>query len=158
MKFLLRVLVADGSPMESLLDEQFRATQWEQRFQALTRIFRIMLDICHPDFYIDGRQWRASIASIFMRFFRCMWEDPKVCVLAAFHRVSTQSTLQEEIRLTADTWAHTLLPVHYKYIGMCWDEYATSAPMDRRQRLVSFLIQLHCHFPTWQSIAFLSRL
>lgn len=57
---------------------------------------------------------------------------------------------QEEIRLVVDTFASTLLPAHFDAISTCWNESLSKAPVVERVKLVSFLIQLHSHFPSWK--------
>jgi hypothetical protein len=58
--------------------------------------------------------------------------------------------LQEEIRLAVDTWSQTLLPAHFEAISLCWSESLANAPIPERVHLVSFLVQLHPHFPNWK--------
>jgi hypothetical protein len=48
---------------------------------AVTRLFRIILDVTSPDFHVEGRQWRSSIIDVFYHFFRAMWADERVCHL-----------------------------------------------------------------------------
>ena len=43
-----------------------------------------------------------------------------------------------------------LLPAHLGIISQCWDESLSKAPIAERVRLISFLIQLRPHFPTWK--------
>lgn len=62
-------LLSISSPVNSLL--------------AVTRLFRIILDVTSPDFHVEGRQWRSSIIDIFYHFFRTMWADDRVCNLVA---------------------------------------------------------------------------
>ncbi|EJD52997.1 hypothetical protein AURDEDRAFT_180591 [Auricularia subglabra TFB-10046 SS5] len=135
MKFLLHVLVVDAQPLENILKDIFDSKQWELRFQALTRLFRIVLDVTNPQFYVDGQQWRSAIATIFVYFFEAMWADER-----------------ETIKLAADTWLQTLLPAHMEAIAACWDAYVSSAPVSGRARLIAFLIQLQPHFPKWQTL------
>lgn len=60
---------------------------------------------------------------------------------------------QEENRLAVDTWSQTLLPAHLEAISECWNESLTKAPIADRAKLVSFLIQLHPHFPDWKCMS-----
>lgn len=50
-----------------------------------------------------------------------------------------------------DTSSATLLPAHLEAITLCWNEALAKAPVAERLRLVSFLIQLRPHFPSWRS-------
>ena len=43
-----------------------------------------------------------------------------------------------------------LLPAHLEVISQCWDESLSKAPIAERVRLISFLIQLRPHFPSWK--------
>lgn len=43
-----------------------------------------------------------------------------------------------------------LLPAHLEVISQCWDEALSKAPIAERVRLISFLIQLRPHFPSWK--------
>ncbi|KZV90247.1 hypothetical protein EXIGLDRAFT_720571 [Exidia glandulosa HHB12029] len=135
MKFLLHVLVVDSQPFENILAEIFMSPDWELRFQALTRLFRIILDVTNPQFYVDGHQWRAAVAVVFVYFFEALWRDQK-----------------ETVRLAADTWVQTLLPAHIDAIAACWDAYVSTAPLAGKARVVSFLAQLQPHFPKWQTL------
>lgn len=47
-------------------------------------------------------------------------------------------------------WSQSLLLAHLEVISLCWNEYLAKAPIADRVRLVSFLVQLHPHFPTWK--------
>lgn len=49
-----------------------------------------------------------------------------------------------------DTWSQSLLPAHFEAISLCWNESLAKAPIAERVKLVSFLVQLHSHFPTWR--------
>lgn len=52
--------------------------------------------------------------------------------------------------MAADAFSSTLLPAHFDAISLCWNEFLAQAPVDERTKLVSFLIQLRTHFPTWR--------
>lgn len=65
----------------------------------------------------------------------------------------TELNPQEEIRVVADTFASSLLPAHLDAISLCWTESLAISPIAERVKLVSFLIQLRPHFPTWQVLA-----
>ncbi|KAJ7172444.1 hypothetical protein C8R46DRAFT_149097 [Mycena filopes] len=132
--FLLRVAVVDSQPLQELLHNWLLpAGEWEVRLLAVTRLFRIILDVTSPAFNIEGRQWRSSIIEVFYRYFSALWADEK-----------------EEIRLIADTLASGLLPAHLHAISLCWTESLSTAPIAERVKLVSFLVQLRPYFPGWQ--------
>lgn len=57
---------------------------------------------------------------------------------------------QEEVRLTTETLAATLLSVHFDAISSCWNEVLSKSPIQEKVHLVSFLIQLRSHFPLWR--------
>ncbi|EGO21469.1 hypothetical protein SERLADRAFT_372111 [Serpula lacrymans var. lacrymans S7.9] len=137
MALLLRVLVVDTHPFQAILNEHFQSGgNWRLRFLALMRIFRIILDVTSPAFHVEGRQWRSSTLEIYYHYFKAGWADE-----------------QEEIRVAIDTWSQTLLPAHFEAISYCWNEAIGIAPISERVRLVSFLIQLHPHFPSWKVIS-----
>ncbi|KAJ7774854.1 hypothetical protein B0H16DRAFT_1508657 [Mycena metata] len=132
--FLLRVVVVDSQPLQELLHHWLLpAADWELRLLAVTRLFRIILDVTSPSFNIEGRQWRSSIIEVFYRYFLALWADEK-----------------EEVRLIADTLASGLLPAHLDAISLCWTESLATAPIAERVKLVSFLVQLRPYFPGWQ--------
>ncbi|KAF8590616.1 hypothetical protein K439DRAFT_1382139 [Ramaria rubella] len=135
--FLLRLLVVDSQPLDVLLDSFLQTNdKWRVRFQAITQLFQILLDINSPSFNVQDRQWRTSVVDVINHFFSPLWLDS--C---------------EDIRLTVDTWARTLLPAHLRTISACWDEYMSKAPIADRAKLASFLVQLHTHFPSWQVLS-----
>ncbi|KAF7363482.1 hypothetical protein MSAN_01004100 [Mycena sanguinolenta] len=135
--FFLRTVVVDSQPLQELLHEWLLPTgPWELRLLAVIRLFHIILDVTSPAFNIEGRQWRSSIIEIFYRYFFALWADEK-----------------EEIRLIVDTFASGLLPAHLQAISLCWTESLATSPIAERVKLVSFLIQLRPHFPSWQVLA-----
>ncbi|KAF7338262.1 hypothetical protein MVEN_02051500 [Mycena venus] len=135
--FFLRTVVVDSQPLQELLHDWFLPSgPWELRLLAVIRLFRIILDVTSPAFSIEGRQWRSSIIEVFYRYFFALWADEK-----------------EEIRLIVDTFASSLLPAHLDAISLCWTESLATAPITERVKLVSFLIQLRPHFPSWQVLA-----
>ncbi|KAJ7063344.1 hypothetical protein C8F01DRAFT_1132647 [Mycena amicta] len=134
--FLLRVVLVDSQPFQELLHDWMLPTgQWELRLLAVSRLFRIILDVSSPAFNIEGRQWRSSIIEVFYRFFFALWTDEK-----------------EEIRVIVDTFASGLLPAHLDAISLCWMESLTM-PIAERVKLVSFLIQLRPYYPHWQVLS-----
>lgn len=81
MRLLLRVLVADPESFRDLFDQIFRVgTSWELRFQAVTRLFRIILDLPNPAFALEDRRWRSSMTEIFYRYFTAIWIDETASV------------------------------------------------------------------------------
>jgi hypothetical protein len=48
------------------------------RLSAVTRLFRIVLDITNPASEIEGRHWRSSITVVLFFFFKALWTDDKV--------------------------------------------------------------------------------
>ncbi|KAJ3845083.1 hypothetical protein F5878DRAFT_655339 [Lentinula raphanica] len=135
--FLLRVAVVDTQPIHGLLEEWFRPDgDWKARLSALVRLFRIIMDVTSPAFNVEGRQWRSSITEVFYHYFSTLWIDEK-----------------EELRLAADTFSSNLLPAHLDQISLCWNEFLVKSPIVDRVRLISFLIQLRPHFPTWQMVS-----
>ncbi|KAH7914698.1 hypothetical protein BJ138DRAFT_1143394 [Hygrophoropsis aurantiaca] len=133
---LLRVLVVDPQPFQMLLDRQLHSGSWESRLAGLMRLFRIVLDVTSPSFHVEGRQWKSSVLDIFYYNFESMWLDEK-----------------EEIRTAVDTWCQNLLPAHLEAISACWNEALPTLPVLERLRLVSFLVQLQPHFPSWQVLS-----
>ncbi|KAI0322233.1 hypothetical protein OF83DRAFT_1279816 [Amylostereum chailletii] len=135
--FLLRVLVVDSSPFEELIESALSpAHPWERRLASLKRLFRIVLDVTNPAFILEDRQWRSSVICIFNAYFSALWQDSR-----------------EEIRVAVETWSHTLLPAHFEAIAHCWNEALTKAPIQDRVKLSAFLLQLHPHFRTWQTLS-----
>lgn len=135
--FLLRTLVVDSQPFQALIHDWFLPDDnWERRLLAVTRLFRIILDIISPNFTVEDRQWRSCVNDIFFYFFTAKWADGS-----------------KEIRTAADAFSSTLLQGHFDAISLCWNEYLSKAPIAERTKLVSFLIQLHPHFPTWQVLS-----
>ncbi|KAJ7582678.1 hypothetical protein C8J56DRAFT_1167735 [Mycena floridula] len=134
---LLRVLVVDPQPLRSLLELSLRPdVDWELRLATVTRLFRVISDVNSPAFMIEDRQWRSSVTDIFFYYFSTIWRDAK-----------------EEVRLAVDTFSSTLLPVHFQNISLCWSEALAKSPVADRMTLVSFLIQLLPHFPTWKVVS-----
>ncbi|KIK57795.1 hypothetical protein GYMLUDRAFT_228917 [Collybiopsis luxurians FD-317 M1] len=135
--FLLRVAVVDTQPLRELLEAWFDPNgDNELRLSAIIRLFRIILDVTSPAFIVEGRQWRSSIAEVFYYYFSSLWADEK-----------------EEYRLAADVFASNLLPAHFEQISLCWSEFLAKSPIVDRVKLVSFLIQLRPHFPSWQVVS-----
>ncbi|TFK54850.1 hypothetical protein OE88DRAFT_1674178 [Heliocybe sulcata] len=135
--FLLRLLVVDTQSFRAILHDVFeRPSSWEMRFQAVTCLFRMIMDVTSPIFNVEGRQFKSSFIDVFYYYFRSMWADEK-----------------EEIRLTIDTWSKSLLPAHFEAMAACWTEALPKIPVGQRLDLVSFLVQLHPHFPEWQVLS-----
>ncbi|SJL00441.1 uncharacterized protein ARMOST_03754 [Armillaria ostoyae] len=135
--FILRTLVVDSQPFQNTLKKVFSAEgDWELRLEGIARLFRIILDSPSPDFQVEGRQWKSSVGDVFYYFFASLWADKK-----------------EEIRLSVDTLVSNMLAVHFHAISSCWDEVLSKSPIEERVKLVSFLIQLRSHFPTWQVVS-----
>ncbi|PCH38065.1 hypothetical protein WOLCODRAFT_136025 [Wolfiporia cocos MD-104 SS10] len=131
--FMLRVLVVDTHPFQTLIDGLFSpSNHWELRLQGALRLFRMVLDVTSPYFDVEGRQWRTSATIIFQRFFSRLWMDDS-----------------EEVRLAVETWSKTLLEAHLDAIALCWNDSLAKSPISDRIKLVSFLNQLHPHFSTW---------
>jgi hypothetical protein len=47
-------------------------------FIAVTRLFRIILDVTSPAFNVEDRQWRSSVIDVFYYYFSAAWADEKV--------------------------------------------------------------------------------
>jgi len=45
---------------------------------AVTRLFRIILDVTSPAFNIEDRQWRSSVIDVFYHYFSATWADERV--------------------------------------------------------------------------------
>ncbi|KAG1715706.1 hypothetical protein ID866_1469 [Astraeus odoratus] len=134
---LLRILVVDVVPFRALLMETFSSSSpWESRLCGACRLFRVIMDVKSPAFRIEDRQWRLSVLDVFYFFFQLMWLDPK-----------------EEIRTAVGTWSQTLLPPHLEAIATCWNGALPALQQPERLRLVTFLIQLQPHFPTWKILS-----
>ena len=52
--------------------------QLQCRFLAVTKLFRIILDVTSPFFRVEDRQWRSCVIDIFYRYFSALWEDDRV--------------------------------------------------------------------------------
>ncbi|THH33844.1 hypothetical protein EUX98_g253 [Antrodiella citrinella] len=131
--FLLRLLVVDSLPFQTLVSELLTSEDWEVRLHTAHRLFQIVTDVTSPAFSVEDRQWRPSVIDIFYFFFSSLWLDDK-----------------EEVRLAIETWTQTLLPPHFDAIALCWSEALNKIPVADRVKLVSFLSQLRSHFPTWR--------
>lgn len=51
------------------------------RLLAVTRLFRIMLDVISQNFTVEDRQWRSSVNDIFSYFFTARWADERARIL-----------------------------------------------------------------------------
>lgn len=58
--------------------------------------------------------------------------------------------IQEEVRIAAYAFSSSLFPTHFDVISACWSALLMTSPIMERIRLVSFLVQFHPYFPTWQ--------
>ncbi|KAG6909693.1 hypothetical protein DXG01_015894 [Tephrocybe rancida] len=135
--FLLRTLVVDSEPLRNILETSFLQTSsWERRLLAISRLFRIMLDMLSPSFNVEDRQWQSCLSDVFYSFFTPLWVDQR-----------------EEIRITVETCSATLLPAHLQAISACWNELLSKSPIAERLKLISFLIQLRSYFPRWQVLS-----
>ncbi|KAK1236541.1 hypothetical protein PQX77_000234 [Marasmius sp. AFHP31] len=135
--FLLRVVIVDTQPFKEILEESFgQNVEWELRLSAVTKVFRLILDITGPAQTVEGRQWRSSITDAFHYFFVSLWADEK-----------------QEIRVAVETLCSTLLPSHFDEISLCWTELLATSPIAERVRLTTFLIQLRHHFPSWAVVS-----
>lgn len=99
ISFLLRLIVVDVEPFLEIWSKVSSSEDWEtryrdsfdplgfvdrctpSRFDGTLRLFRMVLDVTHPAFQIEDRQWRPSVIEIFNHYFSCMWKDPTVSVL-----------------------------------------------------------------------------
>ncbi|KAG6850997.1 hypothetical protein H0H93_004484 [Arthromyces matolae] len=71
--------VVDSEPFGDVLETWFLPTSsWERRLIAVTRLFRVILDVIGPSFNTEDRQWRSGLADIFYYFFTSLWADQKV--------------------------------------------------------------------------------
>ncbi|KAK0459777.1 uncharacterized protein EV420DRAFT_1620288 [Desarmillaria tabescens] len=133
--FLLRTLVVDTQPFQHTLRRVFSAEDdWELRFYSSSSLCDILTHTCTSQ--VEGRQWKSSVSDVFYYFFTSLWADKK-----------------EEIRLSVDTLVSNMLAVHFNAISSCWDEVLSKSPIEERVKLVSFLIQLRSHFPTWKVVS-----
>lgn len=62
--------------------------------------------------------------------------------------------MQEDVRLEVEACSSNLLPTHFNALSRIWDLAIPKLPQDERLTMVSFMIQLHPHFPKWQSACF----
>ena len=98
ISFLLRLIVVDVEPFLEIWSSVFSSEDWEiryrrsldplnlfvdasPRFDGTLRLFRMILDVNHPAFQIEDRQWRPSVIEIFNHYFSCIWKDPTVSLL-----------------------------------------------------------------------------
>ncbi|KAG1756739.1 uncharacterized protein EDB91DRAFT_1332497 [Suillus paluster] len=133
----LRILIVDPQSFHEFVSLMSGSTvAWDIRLLALDRLFRMTLDITSPDFVVENRPWKHSVIDLFYHVFEPLWIDEK-----------------EEVRTTVDTWLRTLLSAHLDAIASCWDDVFPSLPVSERLRLVSFLLQLQSHFPTWRVLS-----
>ncbi|KAL0946866.1 hypothetical protein HGRIS_013032 [Hohenbuehelia grisea] len=134
---LSRTLVVDQQPLRSVLQASLNVeSSWETRLNTVNRLFRILLDLLNPAFVIEDRQWQSCVDDVIYYFFTSAWLDEK-----------------EEIRLAVDIMSKSLLPGHFHAITRCWNQYMTTMPIADRAQLVSFLVQLHAHFPQWHMLS-----
>jgi hypothetical protein len=76
---LFRTIVVDSQPFHDICQDSLLPTvSWEGRLSAVTRLFRIVLDITNPASEIEGRHWRSSITVVLFFFFKALWTDDKV--------------------------------------------------------------------------------
>lgn len=45
---------------------------------AITRLFRIILDVTSEAVVVKDKKWRSSLMPVFYRFFSCIWAEEKV--------------------------------------------------------------------------------
>ncbi|OAX44683.1 hypothetical protein K503DRAFT_196614 [Rhizopogon vinicolor AM-OR11-026] len=133
----LRVLIVDSQSFHGFLSLMNGPTvAWDIRLLALDRLFRMTSDIASPDFVVENRPWKHSVIDLFYYAFEPLWADGK-----------------EEVRTAVDTWLQTLLSAHLDAIASCWNDAFPSLSVSERLRLVSFLLQLQSHFPTWRVLS-----
>ncbi|KAG1827253.1 uncharacterized protein BJ212DRAFT_1256361 [Suillus subaureus] len=133
----LRILIVDPQSFHEFMSSMSGPTvAWDIRLLALDRFFRMVLDITSPDFVVKDRPWKHSVVDLFYHAFEPLWIDEK-----------------EEVRTAVDTWLQTLLSAHLDAIASCWNDAFPYLPMSKRLRLVSFLLQLQSHFPTWRVLS-----
>ncbi|OJA10550.1 hypothetical protein AZE42_03139 [Rhizopogon vesiculosus] len=133
----LRVLIVDSQSFHGFLSLMSGPTvAWDIRLLALDRLFRMTLDTTSPDFVVENRPWKHSVIDLFYYAFEPLWADEK-----------------EEVRTAVDTWLQTLLSAHLDAIASCWNDAFPSLSVSERLRLVSFLLQLQSHFPTWRVLS-----
>ncbi|KAM6500500.1 hypothetical protein JOM56_003514 [Amanita muscaria] len=134
---LSRTIVVDSQPFYDICHENLLpSVSWEGRLSAVTRLFRVIQDITHPAFEVEGRHWRSSITVVLYFYFRTLWTDGK-----------------EEVRLAVKTAALTLRPAYMQAMQACWIELLNTAPITERVRLLSFLYQVLSYFPHWQALS-----
>ena len=117
--------------------------------ETVLRLFRIILDVTSEAFAVEDRLWAPNVIDIFHYFFSAIWADERVGVFMMQY-VCFLTVTQEEIRTAVDTWAQTLLPAHLEAISRCWNEAVMKITVSERVKLVTFLVSLHTHFPTWR--------
>ncbi|KAG2078289.1 hypothetical protein BDR04DRAFT_1131999 [Suillus decipiens] len=133
----LRILIVDPQSFYEFMSLMSGpAVAWNTRLLAVDRFFRMVLDITSPDFVIKDRPWKHSVVDLFYHAFEPLWIDEK-----------------EEVRTAVDTWLQTLLSAHLDAIASCWNDAFPCLPTSKRLRLVSFLLQLQSHFPTWRVLS-----
>ncbi|KAG8877254.1 hypothetical protein FRB97_003555 [Tulasnella sp. 331] len=131
-RLLIQLLTTSPESFGDILARTFQPqTPWKQRFQAIHRLFTMIVEFNDPKVLVEGSKF--AVLPIFAYFFKAMWEDKS-----------------EEVRLSVRTLARTLLPAHLTTISSCWDEtFARSDPSNRLE-MVLFLLQLSPHFPLWE--------
>ncbi|PPR08077.1 hypothetical protein CVT24_010538 [Panaeolus cyanescens] len=131
---LLRSLLVDGEPFQDILLSTIHGNvSTEVKLLNLNHLFRMVSDVTSPAFGVEGRQWRSSVVEIFYHYLSALWQDS-----------------QEEVRLSVRASMVALLPAHFELISQCWRETLLKAPIAEKLRLLSFLMQLHPHFPNWK--------
>ncbi|KAG8969663.1 hypothetical protein FRC03_001535 [Tulasnella sp. 419] len=135
MNFFLRLLSNNSAAFEEMMGNIFdKETQWTLRFDAVNKLFHIILDLNDPVFALEGR--RSCVLPVFTYFFQSIYEDSR-----------------EEVRLSAETLAQTLLPAHFYTITHCWDDSFPELNEEKKLKLINFLIQILPHFPKWRVLS-----
>lgn len=54
------------------------------RLQAMSRLFRVILEVTSPAFNVENRQWRSSVIDVFYIYFTSLWADERVSLTLNF--------------------------------------------------------------------------
>ncbi|KAG9038422.1 hypothetical protein FRB95_001279 [Tulasnella sp. JGI-2019a] len=139
-RLLIQLLTTSPESFGDILARTFQPqSNWNQRFQAVHRLFTMIVEFNDPKVLVEGSKF--AVLPIFAYFFKSMWEDKS-----------------EEVRLSVRTLARTLLPAHLTTISSCWDETFARSDVSNRLEMVLFLLQLSPHFPPWEVLSWHSIL
>ncbi|KAG8954643.1 hypothetical protein FRC04_011076 [Tulasnella sp. 424] len=133
--FLLKLLHSNPQHFKPFLDTICNASSdWMTRAQTVDQLFHLILILNDLSLLGEGSRW--VVTPIFTAFLRAIWADSK-----------------EEVRLSAQTLAKSLLPAHFATMSACYEEAFVAGDIAERLELALFFLQLLPHFPGWPVIS-----